>query len=297
MSSSLLLKRVRYVAIATLTALAIVIPGLPLSGVSLSFQGAAVSASPLVSELSRSTTVAEALPPLPRPSRVEPIATPEPMAAPEPVADPAPVLGTDAGLPMDELPPVAIAPEPAPALPVIEQVNSRLGHFPYAEAEAARLQPVGEFAREAYSRTESLDFEAAEAFLSMRSAAAAQGVELMPISGFRSVTTQQTLFERQRQRKGSEAAAALVSAPPGHSEHHSGYAIDIADAHQAATDLQHAFETTPAYQWLLVNAHHYGFELSFPKNNRQGISFEPWHWRYVLSSRAAQTFAAARSAA
>ena len=23
----------------------------------------------------------------------------------------------------------------------------------------------------------------------------------------------------------------------------------------------------------------FGFEMSFPKNNSQGLGFEPWHWR------------------
>ncbi|MEO1591377.1 MAG: M15 family metallopeptidase [Cyanobacteria bacterium J06632_22] len=283
MSTSQLFRHIKFVAIATVTALTIVVLGLPLSGIALRPSSAAVSARPLVSELSQSTA---SVPDLPRDS----VAPPRAAAA----AAPSEHLGTDAGMVIEDVPPLASAPEPiiAPAT-----ATQRLGHFPYDEAVPDRLQPIGEFARDSYARTESLDFEAADAFLAMRSAASAQGVEIMPISGFRSVTTQQTLFERQRQRKGSEAAAALVSAPPGHSEHHSGYAIDIADANQATTDLEQIFETTPTYQWLLVNAHSYGFEQSFPKNNRQGISFEPWHWRYVLSPRAAQTFAAARGAA
>jgi LAS superfamily LD-carboxypeptidase LdcB len=55
------------------------------------------------------------------------------------------------------------------------------------------------------------------------------------------------------------------------------------------------FESTSAYQWLARNAHNYGFELSFPQGNSQGVSFEPWHWRYVGSPRSSQIFAAARS--
>jgi serine/threonine protein kinase len=47
--------------------------------------------------------------------------------------------------------------------------------------------------------------------------------------------------------------------------------------------------------WLVTNAAQYGFEQSFPKNNTQGVSYEPWHWRYVGSARSAQIFTQARS--
>lgn len=130
--------------------------------------------------------------------------------------------------------------------------------------------------------------------LTVITAAAQAGIRLIPISGFRSVADQVKLFERQIQRRGSEENAAKLSAPPGYSEHHTGYALDIGDGNQPAADLKYEFENTAAYQWLRANATHgYGFELSFPENNRQGVSFEPWHWRYVGSSEAGQIFAVA----
>ena len=38
------------------------------------------------------------------------------------------------------------------------------------------------------------------------------------------------------------------------------------------------FENTNAYKWLTSHAQDFGFELSFPPNNLQGVSYEPWHW-------------------
>ncbi|MBD2328998.1 M15 family metallopeptidase [Alkalinema sp. FACHB-956] len=183
----------------------------------------------------------------------------------------------------------------SPEIPVTSQVRTKFGHFPYQEADPSRLVNAGKFVRENYERSELLDQEAYEAFQQMKAAAASQGVYLMIISGFRSITDQAALFERQIARRGSESEAARSSAPPGYSEHHTGYALDIADQ-QSDTDLKVAFQETAAYQWLVTNAYKYQFEQSFPLNNRQGINFEPWHWRYIGPPRASQIFAAARQA-
>lgn len=174
--------------------------------------------------------------------------------------------------------------------------GSAFGHLSYAEDDSSRLTEVEPYARGDYQRAESLDYEAAQAFTNMQGVARSQGIELMAISGYRNIASQKELFDSQIERKGSEATAAEYSAPPGHSEHHTGYAIDIADASHPEADLKHSFENTPAYQWLLENAYMYGFEQSFPKDNAQGVSFEPWHWRYINSEQAKKTFATARTA-
>ena len=191
--------------------------------------------------------------------------------------------------------------EDLPAQPSASAVSgglagSAFGHLPYGEDDPSRLTEVEPYVRGDYQRAEALDYEAAQAFSNMQRVARSQGINLMAISGYRSIASQKELFDSQTQRKGSEAIAAEYSAPPGHSEHHTGYAVDIADASQPDTDLKHSFENTPAYRWLLENAYMYGFEQSFPKNNVQGVSFEPWHWRYVSSEQAAKTFAVARTA-
>ncbi|MTF39312.1 D-alanyl-D-alanine carboxypeptidase family protein [Cyanobacterium aponinum] len=168
--------------------------------------------------------------------------------------------------------------------------STYFGHFPFQEAPQARLVNMGKY----YNRTEYLDREAGEAFLRMKAAAKTQGVELILISGFRSISSQTQLFQKQIQKRGSKEEAVKLSAPPGHSEHHTGYALDIGDGKQPSLDLKTQFQSTQAYQWLSNNAHKYGFELSFPPNNLQGVSFEPWHWRFVASDRANRIFAMPR---
>lgn len=218
--------------------------------------------------------------------------------APSPVAASAPILAT----PKPSVPQAAVSPS-VPASPIVKPspvekpasvVKTLYGHLPYQEDDSTRLVTVGKYVRGAYERSESLDLEAAEAFKQMAALAQSQGVSLMPISGFRTIADQTALFARQVERRGSAEAAARLSAPPGHSEHHTGYAIDIADQQQPDTDLKYSFEQTKAYQWLNANAYQFGFEQSFPKNNWQGVSNEPWHWRYVVSPRAAQVFAIAK---
>ncbi|MDV2998286.1 MAG: putative carboxypeptidase YodJ [Chroococcidiopsis sp. SAG 2025] len=121
------------------------------------------------------------------------------------------------------------------------------------------------------------------------------GIELVLISGFRSITAQNKLFLKQINRKGNKELAAKLSAPPGYSEHHTGYGLDIGEGKDIDTYTKFEFDRTQAYFWLTKNAHKYGFELSFPKNNLQGVSYEPWHWRYINSPIASKVFENARN--
>jgi D-alanyl-D-alanine carboxypeptidase len=70
---------------------------------------------------------------------------------------------------------------------------------------------------------------------------------------------------------------------PGFSEHHSGRAVDIhEDGH---TVLEEEFEKTQAFAWLRENAARFGFRLSYPRGNDQGIIYEPWHWYFTGTQR------------
>ncbi|MDX2271335.1 MAG: D-alanyl-D-alanine carboxypeptidase family protein [Cyanobacteriota bacterium] len=181
-------------------------------------------------------------------------------------------------------PPVIVAKrDPQPARPY---------HFPYAVLAESWLAPLNQGGHG--QRVERLHQEAAQAFLSMQASAKAAGISLVPISGFRNWQTQAGLFQRQIQRRGSEAAAMRLSAPPGYSEHHTGYALDIGDGRSPQTHLQYRFADTSAFAWLSTHAPRYGFELSFPPDNSQGVSYEPWHWRYIGSPTAQAVFASAK---
>lgn len=159
-------------------------------------------------------------------------------------------------------------------------------HYPYQVATAETLTLVG--------ADQKLHHEAAQAFQRMAAASLSDGIVLLPLSGFRDQAVQDFLFQRQIRRQGSAEGARYLSAPPGHSEHHTGYAVDIGDGNYPDTHIRYSFDRTPAYRWLATHAATYGFELSFPKGNPQGVSYEPWHWRYVGSPAAQAVFAQSR---
>nr|WP_199304403.1 M15 family metallopeptidase [Microcoleus sp. FACHB-1515] len=177
---------------------------------------------------------------------------------------------------------LAVTPSPLPP--------PLLGHFPYAQAPAASLAAI------VSDGSIKLRQPAATRFVEMVKAANAQGIALRPISGFRSLSEQEHIFFDVKAERGQQVhQRAAVSAPPGYSEHHTGYAIDIGDGANPATDLQQSFQNTAAFRWLQQNAPRYGFEMSFPRNNPQGVSYEPWHWRFVGDRTSLETFYRARS--
>ncbi len=172
----------------------------------------------------------------------------------------------------------------------IETQENLLGHLRYEEAQKYQLTKI------AANGKIKLRKEAAQKYLQMQADAKANGIILKPISGFRSVQEQKYLFFKIKEKRGELASKrAKVSAPPGYSEHHTGYAVDLGDGKVPSTNLSPNFEKTAAFRWLEKNAPRYSFELSFPKNNPQGISYEPWHWRYVGDLESLETFYKARN--
>ncbi|TVQ49563.1 MAG: D-alanyl-D-alanine carboxypeptidase family protein [Gloeocapsa sp. DLM2.Bin57] len=189
--------------------------------------------------------------------------------------------------------------EPAPEPIVTEQptvtsipepLDNILGHLQYTEA------PLDDLVAITPDQRIKLRSAAAERFLQMQADAQAEGIILVPISGFRSLDDQENIFFGIKEERGQiTTQRAEVSAPPGYSEHHTGYAIDIGDGKVPATHLQPGFAQTEAFLWLQANAARYSFELSFPENNPQGINYEPWHWRFVGNSHSLETFYRARN--
>lgn len=107
-------------------------------------------------------------------------------------------------------------------------------------------------------------------------AARADGQELLIASAFRSFDTQGALNASYRVTYGS--GANQFSAEQGYSEHQLGTAVDFTTPTAGAVFAR--FANDPAYQWLLDNAHRYGFVLSYPEGNTY-YKYEPWHWRFV----------------
>lgn len=214
---------------------------------------------------------------------VSPSTTPKPSASslqPSPIASPSPQPVANPALQQLQQLGTAIAPKPVP----------KLNHFPYPQADPNTLITVGHYGQ----RIERLAPEAAIAWQKMVSAAREEKVYIIPISGFRSVAEQTQLFNARVRRWGSQIAAAKVIAPPGYSEHHTGYVMDLGDGRARNLDVTTAFARSSVYKWMQKHGKEFGFELSFPQNNFQKISYEPWHWRFVGSPAAMQLFAAGR---
>jgi D-alanyl-D-alanine carboxypeptidase len=117
---------------------------------------------------------------------------------------------------------------------------------------------------------------AAHAWAAMREAAAADGVELLLISAFRSFDFQLALIRGKLAKGRSIGEILTVNAPPGCSEHHSGRAVDIGARDTPA--LEEDFENTAQFAWLQAHANRHGFHLSYPRGNACGYLYEPWHW-------------------
>lgn len=117
---------------------------------------------------------------------------------------------------------------------------------------------------------------AAAAWKNMKAAALADGIELLPFSGFRSYIHQKNLIERHLKNGRKMEDILKHIAIPGFSEHHSGRAIDIHAPGKPV--LEEDFETTKEFAWLIRNAGNFDFSLSYPKGNALGIIYEPWHW-------------------
>eukprot|EP00897_Mesotaenium_endlicherianum_P006111 jgi/Mesen1/5528/ME000279S04739 len=150
-----------------------------------------------------------------------------------------------------------------------------LGHYRVEEAPLSELKPV------LGDGSVKLRAAAADAFLHMQAAARRDGIFL---------DQQALFFEVKAERNQPIRERARVSAPPGYSEHHTGYAIDVGDADSVETHVEFEFEQTAAFHWLQANANRYHFEMSFPPDNTQGVMYEPWHWRFVGDNHSTLTF-------
>lgn len=144
------------------------------------------------------------------------------------------------------------------------------------------------------------DMRAADWLEKMLHDAEQDGCKLYLVSGYRSIGRQRALFQIKTEElmqqglaaQQAEQEAARWVARPGTSEHNLGLAADIvsADWYTTHNDLTEDFEQTPAFAWLKANCAEYGFILRYPKEKEAvtGISYEPWHYRYVGQEAAKQ---------
>lgn len=154
----------------------------------------------------------------------------------------------------------------------------------------------------------ALHYEVVAAFLAMRDAALADGIDLSPRSTFRDFDTQVSIWNRKwsgerplydraghrlerSQLADSDTVDAILcwSAVPGGSRHHWGTDVDVIDA--AAVPAGYTVELLSSEYapdgifarltaWLDANMRGFGFFRPYA-TDRGGVSPEPWHLSYA----------------
>ena len=120
---------------------------------------------------------------------------------------------------------------------------------------------------------------AANAFVNMSDGSVVAGYErILAQSNYRSYSFQKSLYDEYVAQDGV-SGADIYSARPGHSEHQTGLVTDIGTG---SLDMLY-LENYSGYEWLLENAHNYGFILRYPEGKEYitGYEYESWHFRYV----------------
>lgn len=169
-----------------------------------------------------------------------------------------------------------------------------LGHLPYGDAAPGTLVAAPAYLAVGACRLRPEVIADLQRLIAAAAGDPAVQGRLYAFSCHRSLSHQQSTFCRTRESE-SGVDRAISAAPPGHSEHATGYALDFTvRPADGCPDAEACMAAKPAFRWLAANAARYGFEMSFPASNKQGVKWEPWHWRWVGVSRAAPGAARAR---
>lgn len=122
-------------------------------------------------------------------------------------------------------------------------------------------------------------------------------------SGYRSYDYQMSLYHTYYNREKEahpdwtdeqiKAQVLTYSAYPGTSEHQTGLCMDLFVSpdmqelenygHEGSYPHDVGFAETDEFQWLLKNAHKFGFILRYPEDKVEitGYAYESWHYRFV----------------
>ncbi len=224
-----------------------------------------------------------------------PVAAPVPSSAPAPA--PSPTASATVAPPVVPLPPRA-APVALCGRGMVQPgIDGRLfNHFRYPDTPATALVPAPA-ALGGSCRVHPAMLGDLERLLAAANGDPAVAGTLRAVSCHRPEALQRQTFcgGIGADGSGSFAERAWASAPPGHSEHATGYVIDFGTSTSRACDAEACFAATPAGRWLRANAARFGFEMSFPAGNRQQVKWEPWHWRWVGTRADTPGAGAARS--
>ena len=217
-------------------------------------------------------------------SSLSPSVSPTPSVTPSPSRAPAPSASASPAEPTPAPEPVPVDPGFNAALHSIDDPASQW----VVSNKLRPLSPAGfvppdlvvatvPFVSNPYMRP-----DAATAIAVMFAAAAAEGAGAMQIqNAYRSYDTPVRVYGDWVSRVG-QASADAQSARPGHSEHQTGFGVDITSL-PGRCSIQECFGQTPQGVWLAGNAYRFGFILRYPAGMTDvtGFIYEPWHFRYV----------------
>lgn len=127
--------------------------------------------------------------------------------------------------------------------------------------------------------------EAAEALQKMSEDAKKEVLNICAYGTYRSIATQNTIWNNAINSGRTMEDVDSLNARGGHSEHHTGLAVDVIKNDYSILD-------TPEYEWYKDKAHEYGFIIRYPegKEHITGYKYEPWHLRYVGPELAAEVY-------
>ena len=160
--------------------------------------------------------------------------------------------------------------------------------LPQGFADTVEIIPVENAVGEKYE----IEKKAYEAFLRLREDLMKnKGIQIELLSVYRTVEKQEEIFSRYTREHGLEYAKTYA-AVPGHSEHHTGFALDVGFYLNGTVD--HAIASLLSFEDLFAVVHQklpqYGFILRYPKGKEAitKIGYEPWHFRYLDSPEIAK---------
>ncbi|WP_019670992.1 M15 family metallopeptidase [Eudoraea adriatica] len=152
-----------------------------------------------------------------------------------------------------------------------------------------------------YGEDINLRKEAHDAFVEMRKAALADGIDIKIVSGYRSFDRQAVIFERKYLKytdDGMEPLDAIekiieYSTIPGTSRHHWGTDVDLIDGNPSVDGdvlVASKFGTDGPFEkfklWMDENSEKFDYYLVYTNNpKRRGFKYEPWHYSYAPLSR------------
>lgn len=106
--------------------------------------------------------------------------------------------------------------------------------------------------------------------------------QIVPVSGYRTMQEQESLYESCLNENGQEFTRKFV-AVPGCSEHQTGLAIDLGENRPNIDFIRPEFPYSGICQVFRYKSIEYGFIERYPagKERVTHIAQEPWHFRYV----------------